>query len=330
MVNVKSLDLNLVRVFDALMEDRSVQRASLRVGVTPSALSHSLNRLRYHLNDELFVRTRSGMIPTARALEISGPLREALRVIDTTLGGDAFDPLTTTRRFVLAANDMMTATIGARLMAILATAAPGVDLVIRPATRIDLAEQVDVGLIDVALGVFADVPSRFDSAAILPLNDVAVMRNGHPAAGDLSLDALGRFPLAAISLGGPEAGAVDGFILERGLARQSDAFDRTSLEGALNGVGMCPRYGLLTPHFMALPPALQETGLIAIVPSLLVPFFRAAGLTAGRLPYAAKPAMADLVWNRRSSKDTGHTWFRSLLSRIATDLAGAEPGWPNG
>ena len=67
MVNLRTLDLNLVRIFDALMEDRNVRRAGLRLGVTQSAVSHALNRLRYHLNDELFVRTRAGMIPTVRA-----------------------------------------------------------------------------------------------------------------------------------------------------------------------------------------------------------------------------------------------------------------------
>src|SRR5271154_5427996 len=124
MVNMNTLDLNLVRVFDALMEERSVRRAGLLLGVTQSAVSHALNRLRHHLNDELFVRTRAGMIPTARAVEISGPLRESLRAIASTLDSAGFDPLTTQRRFVLAANDMMIATVGMRLIAMLTTAAP--------------------------------------------------------------------------------------------------------------------------------------------------------------------------------------------------------------
>jgi DNA-binding transcriptional LysR family regulator len=80
MVNVKNLDLNLIRIFDALMEDRSIRRAALRLGLTQSAISHALNRLRYHLNDGVFVRTRDGMVPTARAIQISGPLREAMRL----------------------------------------------------------------------------------------------------------------------------------------------------------------------------------------------------------------------------------------------------------
>jgi DNA-binding transcriptional LysR family regulator len=321
MVNVRTLDLNLVRFFDALMEDRSVRRAGLRLHMTQPAVSHALNRLRYHLNDELFIRTRAGMIPTARAVEIAGPLREAMRSMELALGGARFEPLSASRRFVLAANDMMAATVGARLITQLAVRAPGIDLVLRPVTRIDLAEQIDMGLIDLALGDFADVPARLKSATALRLTDVAAFRPEHPAAHDLSVRALSRFPLAAVSLGGVEAGAIDGYILERGLARQSDAFDRLGLETALMDAGARPRFGLLTPHFMALPAMLASSELIAIIPDLLTPIFRSAGLVVSRSPYPTKPAVAQLVWHRRVSADAAHLWFRSLLLTIATECA---------
>ena len=135
--NPRTLDLNLIRVFDALMEERNVNRAGLRLGLTQSAVSHALNRLRYHLKDDLFVRTRAGMMPTARAMEVGGRLREAIRQVESAFGTDGFDPATAQRRFVLAANDMVTATVGAQLVHMLAAIAPGLDLVIRPSTRID-------------------------------------------------------------------------------------------------------------------------------------------------------------------------------------------------
>jgi DNA-binding transcriptional LysR family regulator len=326
MVNMNTLDLNLVRVFDALMEERSVRRAGLLLGVTQSAVSHALNRLRHHLNDELFVRTRAGMIPTARAVEISGPLRESLRAIASTLDSAGFDPLTTQRRFVLAANDMMIATVGMRLIAMLTTAAPGVDLVLRPVTRMDLAEQVDMGLIDVALGVFGDVPARFQSEPALALHDIVALRAGHPATGEPRLEALGRYPLAAVSFGGPEAGAIDGYVLERGLARQLEPFDRVGLEAAFAKAGMQPRFALLSPYFMVLPAMLRDTDLIAIVPSLMVPIFQASGVAVAPLPYAAKPSVARMVWHRRTTSDVGHAWFRALLSQAARACAVAEPG----
>jgi DNA-binding transcriptional LysR family regulator len=316
--NPRTLDLNLIRVFDALMEERNVNRAGLRLGLTQSAVSHALNRLRHHLKDELFVRTRAGMMPTARAMEVSGRLREAIRQVEAAFGTDGFDPATAQRRFVLAANDMMTATVGAQLMQVLADTAPGLDLVIRPSTRIDLAEQIDMGLIDVALGVFSDVPARFHAEVACRVGDVAAVRTGHPAAGGLTLAMLARYPLGVVSLGGPEAGAVGGYILERGLARQSDAFDREALTTALATTGAVPRFRMVTPHSLALPPVIAGTDTVAIIPDMLSPLFREAGLHVLPLPYAGSSTVVQLVWHRRMVTDAGHTWFRALLARIAT------------
>lgn len=319
MANPRTLDLNLIRVFDALLEERNVNRAGLRLGLTQSAVSHALNRLRHHLKDELFVRTRAGMMPTARAMEVGGQLREALRQVEAAFGPDGFDPAVARRRFVLAANDMVTATVGARLVHVLAEAAPGLDLVIRPSTRIDLAEQIDMGLIDVALGVFSDVPARFQAQVAREVGDVAALRAGHPAAGGLTLDALTRYPLAAVSLGGPEAGAVGGYILERGLARQSDGFDRDALVAALAAAGAAPRFQVVTPHSLALPQVIAGTDTVAIVPDLLSTLFRRAGLLVLPLPYQGSTAVIRLIWHRRMSADPGHAWFRMLLARIAAE-----------
>ncbi|MCR0984938.1 LysR family transcriptional regulator [Roseomonas populi] len=317
--NPRTLDLNLIRVFDALMEERNVNRAGLRLGLTQSAISHALNRLRHHLKDELFVRTRAGMMPTARAMEVSERLREAIRQVEAAFGANGFDPATAQRRFVLAANDMMTATVGARLMQVLADTAPGLDLVIRPSTRIDLAEQIDMGLIDVALGVFSDVPARFHAEVACRVGDVAAVRQGHPAADGLTLPVLAHHSLGVVSLGGPEAGAVGGYILERGLARQSDAFDREALTAALATVGAVPRFRVVTPHSLALPPVIAGTDMVAIVPELLSPLFRRAGLLVLPLPYAGSTTVVQLVWHRRMVTDPGHTWFRALLAGIAAE-----------
>lgn len=317
--NPRTLDLNLIRVFDALMEERNVNRAGLRLGLTQSAVSHALNRLRHHLKDELFVRTRAGMMPTARAMELGGRLRDAMRQVESALGTDAFDPATAQRRFVLAANDMLTATVGAKLVHVLAATAPGLDLVIRPSTRIDLAEQIDMGLIDTALGVFSDVPPRFRAQVACEVGDVAVLRTGHPAAAGLTLDALARHALAAVSLGGPEAGTVGGHFLERGLGRQSDAFDRDALTSALAVVGATPRFQVVTPHSLALPSLIMGTDMVAIVPDLLSNLFRQAGLRVLPLPYRSAATVIRMTWHDRMSDDPGHAWFRALLGRIAAE-----------
>src|SRR4051812_8613781 len=103
-VNPSRMDLNLLRVFDAVFEDQNLLRAGKRLHLSQSAISHALSRLREALQDELFIRTARGMEPTARALAMAAPLREALRSIHDTLGVQPFDPATASRTFVLAAN----------------------------------------------------------------------------------------------------------------------------------------------------------------------------------------------------------------------------------
>src|SRR5260221_12484399 len=103
-MNWGAFDLNLLIVFDAVMQDRSVTRAGSRVGLSQPAMSHALNRLRHMLKDEVFVRTPEGMMPTPRAEALALPLRAALSEMQRALEPQAFDPATSDRRFTLALN----------------------------------------------------------------------------------------------------------------------------------------------------------------------------------------------------------------------------------
>lgn len=154
-VSFKTLDLNLLKVFDAVMGERSVLRASQKVALSQSAVSHSLARLREMLEDDLFVRTAAGMQPTARALTMAPQVREALRTLEAAVELPTFVPATSTKQFTLAANDFTTMVLASPLLKLLGREAPSIDLTIKPVTRIDLAEQIDLGRIDVAIGVFS-------------------------------------------------------------------------------------------------------------------------------------------------------------------------------
>ncbi len=149
-VTIGRMDLNLLKIFDAVFEDRNLVLAGRRLNLSQSAVSHALTRLRDLVGDDLFLRTGKGMVPTARAIDMAPVLRDALRRIDATLGAEPFLPAQSRRRFTIAANDHVTAVIVAPLSRSLRDAAPSVDLVIRPSTRLDLAEQIDLGRIDLA------------------------------------------------------------------------------------------------------------------------------------------------------------------------------------
>lgn len=318
------IDLNLLRVFDAVFEEQNLLRAGKRLHLSQSAVSHALARLRETLHDELFVRTAKGMEPTARALAISAPLRDALQRIQDTLGVMPFSPAQASRQFVIAANDYVTAVLVPRLSLQLERVAPAINLVIRPSTRLDLAEQIDVGRIDLAIGIFAEVPARFQSLKVWKQDEVLVMRKGHPVGRrKLKLGDLGRYPLITVSLGGEEEGAVSGFIVERGLARQSEMFDRHALEDAVSHAGVVPQMRITVPHSMVIPTLLQGSDMLSIVPSSLArEFARSSDILIKDLPYPASSSTVRAVWHGRSEHDPAHIWLRDQVVQAASALQG--------
>src|SRR6185369_17031676 len=128
-VDLSRADLNLMVLFEAIMDEQHVGRAAHRLNLTPSAVSHGLGRLRTLLNDPLFLRTPKGVVPTARALELAGPVAEVLaRVRSVISTAEPFDPATSVRRFIIAAPDAILAVLMPPLLAELQRAAPGINL----------------------------------------------------------------------------------------------------------------------------------------------------------------------------------------------------------
>ncbi len=322
-MSIGRIDLNLIKVFDAVYEDRNLLRAGKRLNLSQSAVSHALTRLREVVGDELFVRTAKGMVPTARAAAMADGLRDSLRRIEATLGVKPFDPGKSTRRFAIAANDHLTAVMVAELSRLMIEEAPDVDLVVRPSTRLDLAEQIDVGKIDIAVGIFAQVPSRLSSRTLMTQGELIVMRKGHPASRrKLALRDLARYPLVTVSVGGQEEGAVGGFILERGLARQAEMFDRHALEEALSVEGLAPRYRTTVPHSLAIPALLRGSDMLSIMPSSLAHSLAGAGeLLMREPPYPSARSTFRAVWHSRNDHDPAHLWLQECVARVAEHVA---------
>lgn len=312
------IDLNLIKVFDAVFEDRNLLRAGRRLNLSSSAVSHALTRLRHVVGDELFVRTANGMMPTARADAMAEDLRSSLHKIAATLGVDEFDPATSIRHFVVAANDHLTAVIVARLSRLMAVEAPNIHLIVRPSTRLDLAEQIDVGRIDLALGIFQQIPAHFGSVSLMTDGDLIIMHHSHPAAGRaLTLEDMATYPLLTISVGGQEEGAVDGFILERGLARQSEMFDRNALQEAMSAIGAAPRYQMTVPHSLAIPTLMKGTDMLSVLPGSLARLLGADGeFVAALPPYPVASSTFRGIWHSRNDHDPAHIWLREIVLRV--------------
>jgi DNA-binding transcriptional LysR family regulator len=180
-VNLASLDLNLLMVFRSVMTHRSVTSAGHEIGLSQPAMSNALARLRHYYKDPLFLRGLKGMEPTVRARELSGPIFEALAMIERSLPtADNFDPMTIERRFNLGLVDYGGIHLVAALVAILAREAPGIEII---TTHVD----GNVGIaklnraeLDVAVGVLPDLPVEWPRHDLLIERSVVTVREGHP------------------------------------------------------------------------------------------------------------------------------------------------------
>lgn len=319
-VPFSSFDLNLLRVFDAVMEERSVLRASQKVFLSQSGVSHCLARLREMLDDELFIRTTAGMQPTTRALAMAPLVREALKALETAVELPKFEPRSSTRKFTIAANDFTTMVIARNLLGILSAEAPFIDLAIKPVTRIDLAEQIDLGRIDAAIGTFSAVPQRFKSDLLFGYDDVLITHSGQKL-GAITTEILASLSVVVVSFGGEQEGAIDGFISERGLARRSEMYDRTAFENAFSASSQAPRIAVSLPHFLALPALLDSSSLAAIVPRPLAHSFAATHPVAVyELPYPTTRLEVRSLWHERHEGDASQNWLHETIRRATNHL----------
>lgn len=318
-VSLNKLDLNLLRVFDAVMEDRSVLRASQRICLSQSAVSHALARLREMLEDELFIRTTSGMQPTARAVTMAPLIREAWKSLEAAIGTPKFEPGNSARRFTIAVSDFVATVMVPNLLGLLKREAPLVDLVIRPDSPIDLTEQIDLGQIDAVVGTFSNLPVRFRSNSLFAYDDVLIA-NSSRRLGKLSIESVSGLSIVAVTSHGEEKVIVDGFVSRHGLSRRSEMYDRNALEQALS---QNQRIAVSLPHFLALPALLESTDLAAIVPRPLAKLLaRTNPLSTHELPYKTTPVDVSVLWHERTAKDTPQEWLRGMLRRATEPLRG--------
>ena len=180
--NLSAVDLNLLVVFDALMQERNVTRAARQLALSQPAVSHALARLRHMLRDELFVRSPKGMVPTPRAEQIAGAVRHAMEELQRALEEEEFDPAKATRTFRVAVDNYSAIVLTAPLAARVAKLAPNISLEFQPSGTLDLADVFDRGLLDLALGFFMEPAERFGHRKLLGDGLVVLMGKDHPAA----------------------------------------------------------------------------------------------------------------------------------------------------
>jgi DNA-binding transcriptional LysR family regulator len=299
-MDIRAVDLNLLKAFDALMSERAVTRAAGRIGLSQPAMSHALSRLRSLFADDLFVRTPGGMEPTARAREIAPLVSAAIEHIEAALNlGVGFDPAKSAGIFTAGMAEYAEVALVGRLARAFADGAPRATLRLLPLNGAEAADQLERGAIDVAVAHLRTLPATIESQMLLRDPFVVVLRKAHPlaAAGALSIEAYAAQSPILLSPRGDTSGAIDRILVDLGLRR---------------------RISLLVATYLALPAALAATDLVATVPSRTA---RQIALTAEIeiLPLPIDLSMTvSMAWHRRAASEPAQAWFRALLTDAAT------------
>ena len=325
-MDLSRFDLNLLLVFDAVMRERSVLRASRTLNLTQSAVSHALGRLRQLLDDELFLRDPAGMRPTKRAEVLAVPVADALSLLRAGLAPSRFDPAGAHSTFTLAASDYVAVAILPHFLAALRDQAPGVTLRIFPLGRLDLALQMDNGRVDLAISWFETLPPRFRRMDLVSDRETIVAPSGHPLTeGKITLARLLATPHIAVDLTGLDEAGESGFIDERGLKRRT-RIERLSSEHAVPLDIADKPPALTVPSYLMVPDLVMASGMIATLPRRLAEAAcRRHGLVLLDPPFDYPPIRLDAIWHEMTDGSAAHIWLRALLTEAVANLAHTLP-----
>ena len=295
-MDIKSLDLNLLPVLDALQRQRSVTLAARELDMSQSAVSTALGRLRSALGDPLFVRTGRGMLPTPRASQLAEPVAAILdRLRDDVLSAQGFVPATSERTFTLGLSDVGSYVLWPRIVSAVSRLAPSVRLRLRVMSQPMIAQALENAEVDLALGAYPGLPDTLYQRRLFDRQYVAMVRTDHPLAGRrLTVQAFARCPQAVVRLASGIQDRVDDTLAAQGLARQQV---------------------LDMPSYLMLPPLLAAGNWLAVVPGQLADAFARHGrLRSLKLPFELPPSVIRMHWHKRFHEDSANMWLRGLIT----------------
>lgn len=300
MKNGRSVDLNLMIIFDAMMAERSVTLAARRVGLTQPSMSNALSRLRGVFEDELFVRTPEGMVPTPVAIKAANHVKMAITAAEEALsaGDRAFAPESAEGTITILTNDFIEFTIIPRIVEALAKEAPKLRVQTNPIVKEAFEHELDARLSDFAIAAPVEVPKRFDYAVLFEEPFFGIARLGHPLlSGPITADRFFTFKHVAVSHRFGWKGVLD---------PSANAIDR-QLDVAVS-----------VSNLASVPPLVARTDFIAVVPRRLAEIGDNEQLVAKfALPIEVPGVEAKLIWGRGTDRSPVATWFRDLVTRTS-------------
>jgi DNA-binding transcriptional LysR family regulator len=312
---LRTLDLNLLKVFDVVMSERSLTRAGHHLALTQPAVSNALRRLRDVLGDELLVRKGRNLEPTPRAQELWPPVRDVLQRLQTALAPSVFEPATASTTFVLTMADATAAELMPPLVDLITEHAPGISLRVVPLTTRDPRRLLDEGHVDLAIGnfpaVMTDLTARAQAGETVSFlhhrlfqgDYVCVMRKGHPLArGAFTLDRFCAARHMLVSFSGRAYGFID---------------------EALAALGRSRRVVLTVNQFFTAGKVVAHSDLLTVLPRHFVNVTGFADqLVLRELPFAAPAIRIDALWHQRQDGSSAHAWLRAQVAGLAAQAFG--------
>jgi len=301
-VNLRTLDLNLLLIFDAIYGERSISKAARKLHLSQPTVSNSLARLRERLQDPLFERTAGGMLPTARAKTLADPIRQALTTLERGLrGDDCFDFARAEREFVIAVEDYGESVILPGFIQWLAEVAPGVRIRIRAEVSAAIKNELRDGTIDLALDYFPLQEARFSNQCVVTETLMCLSRRDHP--------------------GLSERMTLETYLAMRHIVLGTPSNSRPMIDLALSKRGLQRQIAVTVPHFISMPVMVQSTDMVCTLPRrmalLYADNFR---LRSHLLPLRVPQFPVYLICHESQAADTGHQWLRSHLAEFCQRL----------
>lgn len=299
MTSLDHVDLNLLRVFQAIVDERSLTKAGERLALSQPAISYSLARLRTLFDDPLFIRTRSGMQPTPIALELAGIVGRALDTVREALRyAESFDPETSTRTFRLSLSDAGEMAYLPAICEALHERAPRVKLSVEPLPVEEMEDALRSSRLDFAIGNLPLLMARTRHQLLFEETYVCMTRKrrGLPAGSALSLDH---------------------FLQASHVQVRSVEHSHHALDDALRAQGVGRNIVLQLPHFVALPSVLAVTDLFATLPRRLAGILnRSDVFRIYTLPVSIPQATVTMHWHEHFHEDEGIAWMRDLMAEM--------------
>jgi DNA-binding transcriptional LysR family regulator len=300
-MQLQDMDLNLLVIFNRLMIDKRVSAVADTLGISQPAVSNALKRLRAQLNDDLFLRTSHGMVPTPFALQLAESVDYALGTLHSALNQqNSFEPATSTRTFTLAVSDIGDIYFLPVLLKEVMRSAPELRISTVRNTAVSLKEDLEIGRVDLAIGLLPQLQGGFFQRHLFKNRYVCMFRRGHPAASQpMTLDLFQSLEHVVVISAGTGHGEVDTILDRAGIVRRVRA---------------------VVPHFTAVGHILQSSDLVATVPER----FAMHCTQPFDLVYVPHPAplpeiSIKIFWHAKYHRDPANQWLRQLLFEMFSD-----------